>query len=155
MPYKTRRCNARTAAGHGEHLARCSWANHVRRRILPFLAIDRIKFTIQARIGAVKLSDPVASPFHADLPPVALYSVPRFRNACINMHVHKCPCVNPGTLVCGIGVKFDFKPAEIAYRKPTPMPRGTFTAGVGVNKHRPAHSCPKICIRCGTHPGNI
>ena len=75
-PYKTRRCNPRTADWNGKHLARCSWANHVRRRILPFLAIDRIKFTIQALIGAVKLSDPVASPFHADRPPVGFSSVP-------------------------------------------------------------------------------
>ena len=95
---------------------------------------DRIKFTIQALIGAVKLSDPIVSPLHADVPPVAVYSVPGFRNACINTHVLICPCVNPGTLVCGIWVKLDLKPMEIAYREPTPVPRCTFTAGVGMKK---------------------
>ena len=79
------------------------------------------------------------SPLDADESPAAVYSVPGTRRNSIIMHEHICPCVSPETLVCGIGVKFDFKPAEIVYNVPHPVPRGPFIAAEAMKSDRPLH----------------
>ena len=43
-------------------------------------------------------------------------------------------------------VKFEFKPAEIAYREPTPMRRGTLTDRVGLKEtDLPIHVQKNVC----------
>ena len=81
------------------------------------------------------MPEPLVSPLDADGSPVAVYSVPGTRINSIIIHVHICPFVSPVTLVCGIGVKFDFNLADLAY----PVPRGPFIAAEAMKSDRPLH----------------
>ena len=93
---------------------------------------------MQPVIRAVKESDPFVSALHADGSPVAVYSALGFHKA-VNYITPAdiCPCVSPGTLVCGIGVNCDFKRAMIAFRVPLPVPRGPFIAAEAMKSDRP------------------
>ena len=57
----------------------------------------------------------------------------------IIIHEHISPFVSPEILVCGIGVKFDFNLADLAYPVPHPVPRGPFIAAEAMKSDRPLH----------------